>query len=39
MILDSKMPEEVRKNNEEKLAQSLIEVDRLADAMAVLATL
>eukprot|EP00088_Acartia_fossae_P071292 TRINITY_DN975_c0_g1_i12.p1 TRINITY_DN975_c0_g1~~TRINITY_DN975_c0_g1_i12.p1 ORF type:complete len:1148 (-),score=390.12 TRINITY_DN975_c0_g1_i12:331-3774(-) len=38
-VKDGKMPEEVRKNNEEKLAQSLIEVDRLADAMAVLATL
>ena len=33
------MPEEVRKSNEDKLAQTIIEVDRLADAMKVLASL
>jgi len=38
-VKDSKMPEEVRKSNEDKLAQTIIEVDRLADAMKVLASL
>ena len=38
-ILDTKMPEEVMKSNEEKLAQSIIEITRLVDAMKVLDTL
>ena len=33
------MPEEVMKSNEEKLAQSIIEITRLVDAMKVLDTL
>jgi len=36
---DSKMPEEVRKNNKDKLEQTIIELQRLTDAMKVLATL
>lgn len=36
---DSKMPEEVRKNNKDKLEQTIIELQRLTDAIKVLATL
>ena len=39
LFLDSKIPEDVRKSNEEKLAQSETEVQRLADALTVLASL
>ena len=37
--LDGKMPEDVRKSNEEKLVQSETEVTRLTEALAVLAAL
>jgi len=36
---DSKVPEEVRRSNEEKLVQSQTEVTRLVDALAVLASI
>jgi len=38
-VKDGKVPEEVRRSNEEKLAQSETEVVRLTDALAVLASL
>jgi len=38
-IKDGKVPEEVQRGNEEKLEQSITEVQRLADALAVLAKL
>ncbi len=37
--VDSKMPEEVRRTNEEKLSQSLTEAERLAEAVRVLQSL
>ena len=36
---DNKVPEEVRKSNEEKLAQSQTEAHRLAEAVRVLQSL
>ena len=39
LLTDGKVPEEVRRSNEEKLAQSETEVVRLTDALAVLASL